>query len=132
MAILLICSESFFSMVGLNPGVSRTAAKFIQAALPHILFAQMFDIHKHQKNSFRLAYMHMVAQAAGTLVHVPLLYLLLSLVPSDPILAIGVATSVSSLIKFLMIFSLGMLKSEVRDAFFISFSAYWWSRNDEA
>lgn len=131
MAILLICSESFFSMVGLNPGVSRTAAKFIKAALPHILFAQMFDIHKHQKNSFRLAYMHMIAQAAGTLVHVPLLYLLLSLAPSDPILAIGVATSVSSLIKFIMIFSLGMLKSEIRAAFNISFGEYWLSRKDE-
>ena len=132
MAILLACCGFFFRMLGLNPDVSKTAAKFIKAALPHILFTQMFDIHRHQKNSFRLAYMHMIAQAAGTLIHVPLLYLLLSSIPTDPILAIGVATSISSLIKFLVIFGLGMLKSEIRAAFFISFSTYWWGRNDEA
>ena len=83
-------------------------------------------------NSFRLAYLHMIAQALSTLLHMPILYGMLNIMSTDPIFAVGLSTSISSMLKFLMVFGLGMLSSEIRASFFISFSTYWWGRNDEA
>ena len=55
---------------------------------------------------------------------------MLGLMRDNPICAIGLATSMSSLLKFIMVFGLGMLSSDIRSSFFISFQAYWRGRNE--
>ena len=130
MAFILICMGSILKLTGQSPEVSQIAGSFIMAALPHILFTEMFDIHKHLMNSYRLAYLQMIAQACGTVMHVPILLAMLGLMRDNPICAIGLATSMSSLLKFIMVFGLGMLSSDIRSSFFISFQAYWRGRNE--
>lgn len=82
-------------------------------------------------NSYRLAYLHMTAQAVGTLIHVTVLSIAVDLMPEDPVLAIGVSTSISSFFKLALVVGLGLLNSEIRASNFISFQNYWRSRQDQ-
>lgn len=54
------------------------AVRFIWVAMPHVLFTEMFDIHKHQLNCYRLSYVQMSAQITGTLVHIPIMLYLVN------------------------------------------------------
>ena len=130
LAIILACMGSILKLTGQSPEVSQIAGSFVMAALPHILFTQLFDIHKHLMNSYRLAYLQMLAQACGTVMHVPILLITIGLMKGNPIVAIGLATSISSFLKYIMVFGLGLLSRDIRSSFFVSFQAYWRARNE--
>lgn len=84
--------------------------------MPHVLFTEMFDIQKHQLNCYRLSYVQMSAQILGTLVHMPIMYHLISQYPDDAILAIGAATSISSFLKLVAVVSLGLCHKDIRES----------------
>ena len=77
----------------------------------------MFDVQKHQLNCFRLSYVQMIAQTIGTVIHVPILKIMLDTFPANPITSIGIATSVSSLLKLIVILTIGFAYSDVRKAY---------------
>ena len=56
----------------------------------------------------------MLAQAAGTICHIPFLLKLIELLPDNPVLAIALATSASSLFKLIVISFIGLLHEDVR------------------
>ena len=58
----------------------------------------------------------MMAQAASTLAHIPILATMLSYLPEEPVLAIALATSTSSLIRLISIIVLGLLYKDVRES----------------
>ena len=57
MALVLACMSQILKLSGQDPEVSQIAGRYIMATLPHILFIEMFDIHKHLLNSYRLSYL---------------------------------------------------------------------------
>ena len=57
---------------------------------------------------------------------------MIGLMPDNPICAIGLATSISSLLKFLLVLGFGSFSNDFRLSFTISFQAYWRGRNEQA
>ena len=49
----------------------------------------------------------MLAQIIGTVTHMPIMSAMLGLMPNDPILALGLTTSLSSFVKLLSIIAIG-------------------------
>lgn len=58
----------------------------------------------------------MFAQVSGTVCHVPLLLNLMRLLPNEPVVAIAIATSASSLLKLTVVAMLGRCHDDVRDS----------------
>ena len=116
MAFLLSMSGHIFALVGQKEEVSNIAVKFLWAILPHILFTEMFDIHKHQLNCYRLSYVQMVAQVTGTLIHIPIMMQAVDRYPDDTVVAIGIATSISSFVKLAIVLGLGLCYKDIRDS----------------
>lgn len=67
----------------------------------------------------------MLAQAFGTLIHIPLLAACMSMFPRDPIFAIGFATTCSSLLKLFAVVCLGLTSSDIRESFVFSCDNFW-------
>ena len=114
--LLLSASGYFFNLLGQNEEVSTIAVNLIWVLMPHVLFTEMFDIQKHQLNSYRLSYVQMSAQIIGTLIHIPIMYHLLSQYPDYAIIAIGAATSISSFLKLVAVVGLGLCYKEIRES----------------
>ena len=82
----------------------------------------MFDVQKTQLNCYRVPYLQMIAQILATLIHIPILrFLLQYYYPDDLVFGIGLATSISSFIKLLFIFVIGLVSSDVRQSYFNPF-----------
>ena len=82
----------------------------------------MFDVQKTQLNCYRVPYLQMIAQVLATLIHIPILrFLLLNYYPDDPVYGIGLALSISSFIKLLFIFGIGLVSSDIRQSYFNPF-----------
>ena len=61
----------------------------------------------------------MIAQILATLTHIPILRFLLQYYnPDDLVFGIGLATSISSFIKLLFIFVIGLVSNDVRQSYF--------------
>ena len=58
----------------------------------------------------------MIAQTIGAFIHMLILKLMLDSFPDNPITSIGIATSVSSFLKLIIILALGFAYSDVRKA----------------
>ena len=115
LALLLGNMWFFFDLIGQDGNVASCAQSFLWASLPHVLFTALFDVHKIQLNCFRLSYAQMLAQALGTALHIPILAVCLAKLPDeDSITAIGVATSISSLLKLLAAIGIGNMHGEIR------------------
>ena len=64
----------------------------------------------------------MIAQILATLIHIPILrFLLQDFYPDDPVYGIGLATSISSFIKLVLIFGIGLVSDDVRQSYFNPF-----------
>ena len=118
-------------MIGQDPEVSDIAQQFIWASLPHLLFTATFDVQKHQLNCFRLSYLQMIAQATGTLLHIPILMAMMEAFSDSPITGIGVATTLSSFIKLIMVLILGFCESDVRKSYISPLSNFFASPTQE-
>ena len=113
-AILLGNMSFFMDIFDVNPEVSNLAQHFIWGTLPHVLFTALFEIHKVQLICYQKSFTQMLAQAAGTICHIPFLLKLIELLPDNPVLAIALATSASSLFKLIVISFIGLLHEDVR------------------
>lgn len=67
----------------------------------------------------------MLAQIIAVSLHMPIMSVTLDLIPGDSILAIGITTSISSLIKILLVYALGRLYESVR----VSSVPFVWGHN---
>lgn len=114
MGLLLGNSWFFLDLLGQEYEVAKIAQRYIWAVLPQILFTQMFDIQKQQLNCYRLSHVQMLAQVLGTALHLPIMTVTLNFMPDDPILAMGVTTSISSFIKLVSVFALSRFYESVR------------------
>ena len=56
----------------------------------------------------------MLAQALGSTLHVPILLALVKHFPDDLIMALGVATSISSFVKLVAVLLTGLLSKDIR------------------
>ena len=65
----------------------------------------------------------MTAQILATALHVPIVLSALKHYQDEPVWAIGLATSISSLIKLIMVFTFGAFSEKVRD----SYISLWWT-----
>ena len=60
----------------------------------------------------------MIAQVMATLIHLPILQsILCNYYPDDPVFGIGLATSISSFIKLLLISGIRLLSSDIRQSY---------------
>ena len=114
---LLLGNMSFFmDIFDVNPEVSNLAQLFIWGTLPHVLFTALFEIYRVQLICYKKSFTQMLAQAAGTVCHLPILLNLIRLLPDNPVLAVALATSTSSLLKLTVISFLGLLHEDVRNS----------------
>ena len=74
----------------------------------------------------------MTAQVVATALHVPIILYTLTHFTDKPILAIGVATSISSLIKVVMIISLGCFVKDVRDSYISPYQTFFGNTNNNS
>ena len=58
----------------------------------------------------------MIAQASGTLCHIPVLFQIMHYLPNNPVLAIALTNSTSSLFKLVVIVLIGRFHDDIRNS----------------
>ena len=106
----------FMDIVNVNQEVSNLAQQFIWGTIPHVFLTGLFEIHKVQLISYRKSETQMIAQAACTLSHIPILLNIMRLLPNNPVLAIALATSTSSLFKLTVVSLVSRFHDDVRNS----------------
>ena len=74
--IILMCfSRNILTFLGQDPEVVEYARYYILVCLPGVYFEIMFDLKKRYLNCMSIAWMPMLVQMCGTLLHVVWCYL---------------------------------------------------------
>ena len=115
--LILVTVAHLLTKLGQSAEIAAIAASFIWATLPNVLTTGQFEIHKHQLNCYRLPHLQMLAQLVATIFHVAVCQILISQMYGKPILAIAIATNISSFFKLALIIWLGFCSNEIRQSY---------------
>lgn len=116
-ATLFVFSSLILDFVGQNSEVAQIVNDFLICYLPHLLFRSIFDIHRQQLNCYQLSHIPMIAQIVASALHVPIVLEMTVRMPTSPTCAIGIATSLSSFLNYVIVVILGYCNKDVRDSY---------------